>query len=325
MDIALTFFDGLSDLLINPQKRLFWGYLLSGFSLAFLYLCFIRKENIKATFSQTFGKDIWWSASAKSDYLIIMINKLVMMAVIPLIITKLAIATYIFENLHHLFEGRPQLWLDLPAHWVALAFTLSLFLMDDASKYLVHRWLHTVPFLWAFHKVHHTAETLTPFTVLRVHPVEGIIFAFRAVLVQALCLGTFFFFFGARVELIDVLGANIVLFIFHITGSNLRHSHVWLSYGSTIEHLFISPAQHQIHHSIDQRHHDRNYGAVLALWDWMGNSLYLAKDQAGLSFGVQGEVQPHHLKNLYITPFKEAFLSLAPKRKKPLLDHSSNN
>ncbi|WP_135075559.1 sterol desaturase family protein [Terasakiella sp. SH-1] len=314
MDIFLSYWQGTFDLVINPQKRLFWGYLLSACLLAFFYLFFIRKNSPHTSVRQIFGKDIWWSPSAKSDYLIILINKLVMMGVVPLLIGKLVIATFIFENLHHVFDGRTQIATGLSDHTIALIFTLSLFLLEDGSKYLVHRWLHTVPFLWAFHKVHHTAETLTPLTVLRVHPVEGILFALRAIFVQAVCLGSFFFFFGNRFELIDVLGANAVLFVFHITGSNLRHSHVWLPYWPFLEHLLISPAQHQIHHSVAERHYDKNYGAVLAVWDWMGKSLYLSKGEENIHFGVVGEETPHHLKTVYLTPFTEALQALPPKR-----------
>ena len=97
---------------------------------------------------------------------------------------------------------------------IAILFTTTLFILDDAAKYVIHRALHRIPLLWCFHRVHHTAETLTPFTVYRTHPVEGIIFALRAIFVQALAIGVFFFFFGDRVELLTLLGANIFSFFF---------------------------------------------------------------------------------------------------------------
>jgi len=34
-----------------------------------------------------------------------------------------------------------------------------------------------VPFLWEFHKVHHSANVLTPITAFRVHPVDTWLFA----------------------------------------------------------------------------------------------------------------------------------------------------
>jgi len=162
--------------------------------------------------------------------------------------------------------------------------------------------------LWCFHQVHHSAEVLTPVTVYRTHPVEAVIFALRSVLVQALVIAGFIFFFGNRAELLAILGANAFLFIFNVAGSNLRHSHVWISYGSAIERWLISPAQHQIHHSVENRHYDRNFGAVLAVWDRMGGSLCLAKANRPSGFGLgTTQNQPHTLKALYLQPFVLAF------------------
>ncbi|MDR8031975.1 sterol desaturase family protein, partial [Burkholderia cenocepacia] len=54
---------------------------------------------------------------------------------------------------------------------VAVQFTVY-FLALDCSGYWVHRWCHEVPVLWPLHKPHHTAETLTPWTLFRQHPIE---------------------------------------------------------------------------------------------------------------------------------------------------------
>jgi sterol desaturase/sphingolipid hydroxylase (fatty acid hydroxylase superfamily) len=68
----------------------------------------------------------------------------------------------------------------------------------------------------------------------------------------------------------------------------LQHSHVWLSYGPILEHLLISPAQHQIHHSRLDAHHGRNFGTTLALWDWLFGTLYVIRGREDLSFGLDG-------------------------------------
>ena len=150
------------------------------------------------------------------------------------------------------------------------SFTVCHFLCDDLSKYLVHRALHRWPVLWAFHKVHHSATTLTPLTVYRTHPLEAVIFSLRGSAVQAVVVAVFIFFFGSAVDLFTVLGASVFLFAFNAAGSNLRHSHVRIGYGRRLERILMSPAQHQIHHSVEERHHDKNFGTVLSLWDWLG-------------------------------------------------------
>ena len=166
--------------------------------------------------------------------------------------------------------------------------------------------------LWCFHKVHHTAETLTPLTVYRTHPVEGVLFALRAALVQGVAVGAFVFFFGDRAEFVTVLGANVFLFLFNAAGSNLRHSHVWISYGPAVEKILISPAQHQIHHSTASAEGNSNYGSVLAIWDWMGGSLIQAKEARPARFGLcDNNASSHDLKTVYLTPLVEAARTLS--------------
>ena len=75
---------------------------------------------------------------------------------------------------------------------------------DDFSRFLVHKALHRIPVLWSIHKVHHSAEYLTPFTVYRTHPLEGVIFAFRSIIVQAITISSFVFLFGGKIDLITI-------------------------------------------------------------------------------------------------------------------------
>ncbi|MDE0059724.1 MAG: extracellular solute-binding protein, partial [Defluviicoccus sp.] len=295
----------LADQLLNPQKRVFLGYLGCALAIA-LAVQSIALGGARNAVSALFSPKIWWSRSARADYRIAVLNQAVMMGVAPRLVSTLALATLVFEGLHVWFDGRPLLWPDAPGWAVASSFTVALFLLDDATRYLLHRWLHAWPVLWCFHRVHHTAETLTPFTVYRTHPVEGVLFALRATLVQAAAVAGFVFFFGDRAELVTVLGANAFVFAFNVAGSNLRHSHVRLSYGLALERVLISPAQHQIHHSLEPRHAGRNFGAVLALWDWIGGSLRLA-EKGALRFGLPGAGgECHRLGNVYLAPFRDA-------------------
>ena len=62
---------------------------------------------------------------------------------------------------------------------IMVIFTITLFVASDFTRYWLHRFMHTVPLLWKFHKVHHSAKVLTPVTFYRVHPVENILFGLR--------------------------------------------------------------------------------------------------------------------------------------------------
>ena len=292
--------------LFNPQKRLFWGYLLSALVIALLWLRVFRGLRISHGLRVIFARDSWLSASARADYLLALINSMLMSVLAPKLIGQSAIAYLVFECLHDLAAGRPMIV--APTWLIAGGFTLCLFVLDDLARYIVHRLLHRVPLLWSFHKVHHSATVLNPVTVLRAHPVEGILFSLRSALVQGLCIAVFFFFFGDQVTLLTVLGAGVFNFVFNLLGSNLRHSPVAIGYWKPLERIFMSPAQHHIHHSIAPEHHDRNFGVALSFWDYIFGTFCFSEPNQQLRFGLeQASPKTHGLIQLYWGPFAEVF------------------
>ncbi len=66
--------------------------------------------------------------------------------------------------------------LHAPAWAATLVMSFALFLAYEFAYWLNHSLSHRVGWMWEFHKVHHTAESLTPLTNYRVHPVDTIIF-----------------------------------------------------------------------------------------------------------------------------------------------------
>tara|TARA_B100000945_G_scaffold10724_1_gene8452 strand:- start:428 stop:1438 length:1011 start_codon:yes stop_codon:yes gene_type:complete len=292
----------------NPQKRIFWGYLLSSIVIAFLWLRLVKKTNLISCVKQIFDPQVWISRSAMADYKVMMINTVLMVILSPRLLAKATVAYLIFDSMHLLFDGRPYLSTILPQWMIALSFTMFLFLLDDFARYWLHRWLHKVPILWSFHKVHHSATVLNPFTVFRTHPLEGVLFSIRSALVQGFTTAVFFFFFGDKVTLLMVLGASVFTFTFNFLGSNLRHSPVSIQYWRNLERILMSPAQHQIHHSNAKEHIDKNFGVALSVWDWMFGTLSISKDDEKLRFGLSEEqsYKLHTLEGLYITPLKQA-------------------
>ncbi|MEM7564770.1 MAG: sterol desaturase family protein [Pseudomonadota bacterium] len=304
-----AFLNEWQPMLLNPQKRLFWGYLLSALVIALLWLKFFRGLRFKQCLRAVFVRESWLSASARADYLLGLINSMLMPVLASRLIGKTAIAYFIFELLHDLLGGRPL----FQAHpfVIAVSFTLFLFLFDDFARYLVHRLLHQIPILWSFHKVHHSATALNPVTVLRAHPVEGILFSLRSALVQGICIAVFFFFFGDQVTLIMVLGAGLFNFTFNILGSNLRHSPIPIGYWKPLERVLMSPGQHHIHHSTATEHIDRNFGVALSLWDYCFGTFCYSEPDRQLTFGLKQTVsKPHSLLQLYWGPFAELISKL---------------
>ena len=285
--------------LFDPNKRLFVGYLLTTLILA-LYVWF--RSGIKLPwFRYIFSRNIWLHKSAKLDYLIWLINAAIKtFLIVPLLFSAASIAIKISFTLEGWFGEIPPVMLNHT--YVAIAFTIMLFLLDDLSRFLLHFLMHKIPLLWGIHQVHHSAEVMTPFTVYRVHPIESALYAMRLVLSQGISLGIAFYLFGHRLDVIDVLGANLFVLLFNGFGANLRHSHVWLAWWKPLEKWFISPAQHQIHHSVDSAHYDKNFGSALAIWDRLFGTLVLSNDiNKKLKFGLNAGKHKSLFK-LYFKP-----------------------
>ncbi|MCG7622771.1 sterol desaturase family protein [Epibacterium sp. Ofav1-8] len=292
----------------DPKKRIFVGYLLAAILIALLWLVAVRRCSFRDALQKVFDRSILWSASARADYKIFVINRIFTLFISPLLLSQLAIATAVYYLLLDLPVLHRELFSDAPVALVTVLFTVTIFLMDDLTKYVLHRMMHRWPLLWAIHKVHHSAETMTPVTVYRVHPLEGVLYAFRTAFVQGSVMASFLFLFGPSVDLVTVLGVSVFSFVFHVAGSNLRHSHISIRYWPWLEHLLISPAQHQIHHSSAKRHYDKNFGVAFALWDWLFGSLHLSEPDTELTFGLsQTEAHASDIRNIYLRPFADMY------------------
>ena len=205
-----------------------------------------------------------------------------------------------------------------------LLATLIITITTDFCVYWVHRYHHETPIIWPFHAVHHSAEVMTPVTVYRKHPVYDIISNLTKAVLIGLVQGIILMLLMGKVETSVVMGINVFYFFFNFLGSNFRHSHIWLSYGRTLEHVFISPAQHQVHHSLDPKHHNKNYGEMLAIWDWMFGTLYVPQRIEELKFGIskssssnEAIAQPHgNLQDALLVPFRDSVKSIKRRHRK---------
>lgn len=289
--------------LINAEdKRIYLVYLLSSALLAF-YI-FKRSKKIQSFTSYVFNKKIWASKSAIIDYYFIFFNSYIKILLIaPLLIYGYYLNYYVNDSLHNLF-GKPSLQLSVTT--ITILYTISLTIFGDFCTYIIHYIMHKVPFFWRFHKIHHSATVLNPITQYRIHPVELLINNIRGIFVIGLVTGIFNYLSVHQIEKWTFIGVNIFHFLFLLWGSNLRHSHVKFSYVSILENILISPFQHQIHHSNNPEHYDKNMGSKFAIWDWLFGTLVKSKDVTKkLRFGL-GEEDINYttfLKNI-INPFK---------------------
>ena len=304
------------------DQRIYWLYLFVALLLA--AWIFIHKDSEKKSVrpitslhrlkefgSFCFPKEVYGHTSAKIDYLFFIINRIAF----PWLIAPLIVGVPIVSHISKLFFTQFSFLIGLMGH-AGLAdkifFTLCSLIIMDAAFYVSHYLQHHVPFLWEFHKVHHSAEVLTPITVYRMHPVDDLLTGSLASIAIGFLTGLFQILYSEGLGLFTVAGLNIGLFAFYVFGYNLRHSHIWLPYHPVVSHIFISPAQHQMHHSINPRHFNRNLGFVFAFWDWIARTLYVPMQREEIVFGIVDKDSRDYssVHRLYWRPFVRAYKHL---------------
>jgi len=172
--------------------------------------------------------------------------------------------------------------------------------------------------LWEFHKVHHTATVLTPITVFRVHPVYMAIFLNVLAITAAVATGLANYMFGNTAYQYAASETNIILVIFLHAWGHLQHSQVWTSFTGVIGRILLSPAHHQVHHSANPVHFNKNLGSVLAVWDWAFGTLHVPKKESeAVRFGVEPDrPHAHTIQGELLAPFGLAFRPIFARLKK---------
>lgn len=320
MDVFSLFHGHLTEWLIEPVTGQFLGifdlngrlgvlFLCISYSIAYCLFRFRKQRGLTAarSFGQFIGgRRVHLHRSAWLDYRYYLVRAILKVALVLPIVGL--VDPYILRSgdysafFSKLWGARPQLHENLS---LSLLYGLGVFLLKDFIHYWTHRAFHS-RWLWAFHKVHHSAPVLVPATASRVHFVEKIVEKLATTACLGFYAGVFWYACGGEISRYTLFGVTYLVFIFNGLAANLRHSHVWLSFGPLFERVLNSPAQHQIHHSDAPRHFNKNFGTNLSLWDWMFGTLYVTSSQPeNINFGT-GEGDHERYLSLYgliVTPF----------------------
>ena len=294
----------------QPQQRIYWLYLATAFLVASLPYMIKKSSAPKGSypglFSYLFPQHIYLHKSAINDYLFFFTNTLLMALLITpfFSFTSINVANlvnYLLSNSFPLLIGS----LEENHLYLAIGLTLLIGLLSDFAIFFVHYLQHRVSWLWEFHKVHHSAEVLTPLTVYRMHPMDTILNASFTGLFIGAAIGVLQFIFKTELPIFNIAGTNLTFIFFYLCAYNLRHSHIWLSYGGFFNRIFISPAQHQIHHSSDSKHFNQNMGFIFAFWDSIFGTLYVPKQKESLRYGINQHENTkfNSFWSLYLMPF----------------------
>jgi sterol desaturase/sphingolipid hydroxylase (fatty acid hydroxylase superfamily) len=300
-----------------PQTRFYWLYVVTALLMAYIVYRRAGPGSLQHArfFEFLFPRSIYLHRSALVDYRYFIVNHFSFLFLLgPLLLSAPSVARLTNAALAELMGPSPQ-W-GAGGVGAIVVYSAVIALAYDVGIFAGHTLLHRVPALWEFHKVHHSAEVLTPVTVYRVHPVEDLLYGLLTGALTGAAHGAFTYVAGEAVSTATVLNVDAALFAFYLVGYNLRHSHIWFAYPTWLSHILVSPAQHQIHHSTDPRHLDKNMGFMFAAWDWMAGSLYVPKTQEALSFGLDDDAAPRGYDGvlaLYFVPFRNLYLRWRPK------------
>jgi len=282
----------LAEPFLHPASRTFAPGLLL-FGVVGLGIAWRRGARGRALWREGLGVSGWSGPSAALDVQLLLGNQLLtVLGVLPRIGVGFGLATAVARGLDALL-GPPALPTP-PTVLLVLGYSLALFVAWDASRYLLHRSMHQIPALWQLHQVHHAATALTPLTFHRVHPVEALLYGLRGALVTGLVAGLAFYLWRGAAQPLTLLGVDAMGLVLNLLFGNLRHSHVWLSFGPRIERHLLSPAQHQLHHGAARDESGANFGVWLACWDRWGGTLRLAEAPPA----ALGLARPNHRPHL---------------------------
>ena len=173
--------------------------------------------------------------------------------------------------------------------------TIVSFLILDCIIYLQHIMFHAVPLLWRLHRMHHTDLDYDVTTGTRFHPLEIIISL------------------GIKLGIIAVIGPSaIVVVIFEVVlnlTAMFNHGNIFIPSGidKILRGLVVTPDMHRVHHSINPKETNSNFGFNFPWWDRLFGT-YRAQPEKGhleMTIGLNQFRDPQnlHLHQMLIQPF----------------------
>ncbi|WP_170381972.1 sterol desaturase family protein [Ruegeria atlantica] len=314
-----TMWQNTGGVLFNAGHFLSIAPLLIAFLLAFVVIAVrIRKRTgdlpaLRRVLSMLFPRKVFFHGSARIDYWVFLINQGFLFWMTATVVFSPALVSELFLGLANWvgFEGG-NVETGLAGR---ILYSVMLVLLWDFGASWAHYLKHRVPILWELHKVHHSAEVMTPVTAMRRHPIEAVFGSMVSALVLGTGVAVWVFAFGQSPMPFTIFGTLAGIWVWRMAGYNLRHTHVWISYGDFWNRIFISPAQHQVHHSNSPEHFDTNFGHIFSFWDALFGTLYLPKSDERVEFGIdEGDMdQFRSLSGVYITPLVKIWRYLRKK------------
>ena len=157
------------------------------------------------------------------------------------------------------------------------------FLLASVCGYWAHRASHYVPWLWRFHRVHHSSERLDWLAAARLHPVDQALQR-SCIVLPLVAVGFSRATFGGYLALVTLQAIFI-------------HANVRLRFGP-LRWLIATPEYHHWHHASDPMAYNSNFAGEFPWIDLVFGTLYLPVGQKPTAYGVDEPAPERYLDQL---------------------------
>ncbi len=158
--------------------------------------------------------------------------------------------------------------------WNPAAEFMIAFLLFDCWMYVWHRANHRIPFLWRFHRVHHSDMALDSTSALRFHTGE-IIYSSLIRLVIVPLIGMSW----QHLMIYEICLQPVIIF---------HHSNIALpeKIDRILRAVIVTPNMHRVHHSQIRDETDSNYSSIFSWWDRLAVSFRKRQDTRTIQYGL---------------------------------------
>jgi sterol desaturase/sphingolipid hydroxylase (fatty acid hydroxylase superfamily) len=259
---------------LNIESDVYLGLDWFLLNLIFTGILFIPLERLLGLKDQAIFRFEW-----REDLFYFLVSTLLVQALAFLTLApSLAILRYSdLDSLRNWIGGQPL-----------VLQVLEIMVLTDLVQYWVHRLFHRVPFLWKFHAIHHSAQTLDWLAGSRMH-------LFEIVCLRSLTVIPMYVLGFSEPSLYAYL-----IFVFFL--ATLVHANIRFSFGF-LDRWFVTPRFHHWHHAIEREAIDVNFAVHFPFLDWLFGTYYLPEDGKWPSgYGIHGPMPKGFFKQ-FLYPF----------------------
>lgn len=164
-------------------------------------------------------------------------------------------------------------------------------IIGEFFYYWFHRLQHTSKFMWAFHSEHHAIREMSAWNSN--HHVTEEIFRIPLIIIPMSLL----------IQIDHGFVPAIVWLVIGVQGQFV-HSHTRFNLGR-LRYIVADNRFHRIHHSVEERHFDKNFGSFTSVWDSLFGTAYFPKPEEWPDTGIAEHDEPKTLKDFVFRPLSK--------------------